>query len=71
VSPQGGSYDEEAVTEEETEVFILVGAVGLLLGCLRDFRRSQDTADLDGALRLEPGVSEVLARVRERLPPAG
>jgi hypothetical protein len=59
------------VDEREIEVLEFAERVGLLLACLRNFRRSQDTVDLDGALRLEPEVARLLAAVRERLPRPG
>lgn len=57
--------------EREIEVFEFAGRTALLLACLRNYRRGQDPVDLDGALRLEPEVAELLARVRERLPRPG
>jgi hypothetical protein len=54
--------------DKDWRLFLLAERVGLLLGCLRNFRRSGDQADLDGALSLEPQVAELLADAREVLP---
>jgi hypothetical protein len=55
----------------EIQVFLFAERVGLLLGCLRNYRHTGQDVDLQGALRLEPKVTELLAKVREMLPRPG
>jgi hypothetical protein len=57
--------------EKAQRMFLLAERTGLLLGCLRNFKRHGDPRDLDGALELEPEVALLLARVREFLPRPG
>jgi hypothetical protein len=57
--------------EKAQRMFLLAERTGLLLGCLRNFKRNGDPCDLDEALELEPEVSLLLARVREFLPRQG
>ncbi len=54
--------------EREWQVFLFAERVGLLLGCLRNYKRHGDQVDLDGALSLEPEVAKLLEAVREQLP---
>ena len=54
--------------EKDVTVLLFAERVGLLLGCLRNYSRSGDQVDLDGALALEPVVAALLADVREMLP---
>jgi hypothetical protein len=58
--------------EKEEAMFLLAEEVGLLLGCLRNYRdHGRQAVDLEGALRLEPDVAALLSRAREFLPRAG
>lgn len=57
--------------EGAVEVMMLAEMTGLLLGCLRNYRRTGDRVDLDGALSLEPKVAAALTKVRGRMPRPG
>jgi hypothetical protein len=60
--------DTTPLDENGMKVLLLAEQVGLLLGCLRNYRRAGHEVDLQGALDLEPEVARLLAEVRAMLP---
>jgi len=55
------------VTDRQSDLLELCERTALLLGCLRNYRRSGQQVDLEGAYRLEPEVMALLTPFRDML----
>lgn len=58
-------------TEQATDLFEFTERTALLLACLRNYTHTGHAIALDAALRLQPEVAGLLAKVRAFLPSCG
>jgi len=71
--PEAQQQSHQLRTLDEPEnwaMFLFVEKVAMLLGCIRNYKYAGHQVDLDGVLRLEPELAEMLVGVREQFPRA-